>query len=134
MGTSLDKNDILILRESHPNYIIDILSQEELTALDKIRYMESDDIEKINMSFEKILLSVRQKVFENIDLPTNYPPSLIPMCGIFDGYSSEIGIIVDDDKVTSVDMIKEWVINKLANQKDITKVSVSSILEFDSDT
>ena len=118
-----------MLRESPPNGIIDILSEEELKIFGRLLHIHPDDIQGTQMSLEEILLSVRKKVFENIELPDNYPSSLIPMRGIFNGCSSNIGIVIDS-KETSVDQIKRWVINKLSIYNKIPEDQVSSMLKF----
>lgn len=131
-GDRLDLNDILALKNNLPEGVVDILSAEELSILEKLdeENIHPDDKREIQMSLENILSSVRKNIFENIPLPTDFPFSLKPILDEFDKNSSNIGIVTKEEK-PNIELIRNWIIKTLSNLNNLTEDQVQGMISLE---
>ncbi len=125
MGNYLDKNDILILKNTKPSSVIDVLSDEELNILKKYEHSEIE----IKTPIDSILISVRNKIFKGIELPDDFPSYLLPIWDNFNDYSINIGIVLENEE-TNINKIEEWIIDELSTHNNVAKNKVRDILRF----
>ncbi|MDD5213543.1 MAG: hypothetical protein PHG82_03895 [Candidatus Gracilibacteria bacterium] len=125
MGNYLDKNDILILKNTKPSSVIDVLSDEELNILKKYEHSEIE----IKTPIDSILISVRNKIFKGIELPDDFPSYLLPIGDNFNDYSINIGIVLENEE-TNINKIEEWIIDELSTHNNVAKNKVRDILRF----